>query len=101
MTIRSLTGLLLGPMLFAQFTQGSFEKNLAGLNCDTALVLKSGEIRDPICWSPDSKELGVKLQEHWKRLNLDKLVLKRLKWRNNLDIAGPVVAPVMERLSDR
>jgi hypothetical protein len=87
--------------LFAQFSAGSFEKNLEALKCDTAVIVKSAEIRDPIHWSPDGKSLGVKVRGRWVRIDLDTVVFKRLKWRNDLDIAGPVREPLMLPLEDR
>lgn len=96
-----MLALLCTPGLFAQLSQGSFEKNLAALNCDTAFIVKSPAIRHPIHWSPDGKELGVKVDGRWVRIALDALVLKRYKWRDNQDIAGPIGLPELKPLDDR
>ncbi len=96
----SLPALLLGPAALAQFTQGSFEANLLALKCDTALVLRSNAIRDPIGWTLDGKALAVKVDGRYMRIDLDPLVLKRFKWRNDLDIAGPVGRPGMVPMAD-
>jgi hypothetical protein len=96
----SLSALLLGPVAMAQFTHGNFEANLQALKCDTALILRSKTIRDPIGWTPDGKSLVVKVDGVYQRIDLDSLVLKRFKWRNDLDIAGPIAKPVMLPLAE-
>lgn len=89
MRIVSLVSLLAGTQLCAQFSQGTLEANLIALGCDTVLVAPKQKVVDPIHWSPDSKAIGIKLGGKWVRVDLDKLLLKRFKWRNNKDIAGP------------
>ena len=101
MVRRACLALFGAAALFAQFTAGSFEKNLEALKCDTALILKSAAIRDPLNWSPDGKLLGVKVDGRWVSIDLDTLVFKRMKWRNDLDIAGPVRAPLLQPLGDK
>lgn len=91
----SLSALLLGPAAMAQLSHGGFEANLQALKCDTALVLRSNAIRDPIGWTLDGKSLVVKVDGIYQRIDLDSLVLKRFKWRNELDIAGTVTKPLM------
>lgn len=100
-TRSALLALLSAPALLAQFSQGSFEKNLQALKCDTAFIVKSPTIRDPIHWSPDGKEIGIKLEGRWVSIALDSLVLKRYKWRDNLDIAGPIGLPELKPLDSR
>lgn len=97
----AILALLCAPALLAQFSQGSFEKNLEALKCDSAFIVKSSEIRHPIHWSPDGRELGIKVDGRWVRIALDTLVLKRYKWRDNQDIAGPVGLPDGKPLGDR
>ncbi len=89
MRIVSLVSLLVGTQLCAQFTQGTLEANLVALGCDTVLVAPKQRVVDPIHWSPDSKAIGIKLGAKWVRVDLDRLLLKRLKWRNNQDVAAP------------
>lgn len=96
----SLSALLLGSVAFAQLSHGSFEANLKALKCDTALILKSNAIRDPIGWTLDGKSVVVKVDGIYQRIDLDGLVLKRFKWRNDLDIAGTVTKPLMTPLTE-
>lgn len=100
MRLRTSLALLAGPVLMAQLTHGSFEKNLEALKCHSVLLFKSEEIRDPIHWSLDGKAIGVKVAGRWVRIDLDGLILKRFKWRNDLDIAAPTTLPVMKDLPD-
>jgi len=56
-------------------------------------VVNSDAIRDPIHWSPDSKSVGVKVRGEWVGINLDSLMLKRFKWRDNRNVATAVGTP--------
>jgi hypothetical protein len=86
--------LLCGPALLAQFNPGSLEASLSALNCHTVLLAPKETVVDPIHWSPDSKSLAFKLNGTWLRCDLDQLQLKRYKWRNNQDVAGPRVQAI-------
>lgn len=93
MRVLALSALLFAPTAMAQFTGANLEQNLRAIDCDTVVVVKSNAIRDPIHWSPDSKSIGVKVEGNWVSINLDKLMLKRFKWRNELNVATPAGKP--------
>lgn len=96
----SLVSLLAGTLLCAQLSHGTLEANLVALGCDTVLVAPKQKVVDPIHWSPDSKAIGIKLADKWVRVDLDQLVLKRLKWRDNQDVAAPTGRPVFLPLAE-
>lgn len=95
-----VVSLLAGTLLCAQFSHGNLEANLVALGCDTVLVAPKQKVVDPIHWSPDSKSIGIKIGGKWVRVDLDKLMLKRFKWRNNQDVAAPKGIPDYPELAD-
>jgi len=100
MRIPTLLLPLTGALLCAQFSHGTLEANLAALGCDTVLVAPKQRVVDPIHWSPDSKAIGVKIDGKWVRIDLDRLLLKRLKWRDNQDVAAPTGKPEFAPLAE-
>jgi hypothetical protein len=86
--------------LLAQYAPGNLETALGEMKCHTVLLAPMQKIVDPPRWSPDSKSIAFKLDGKWVRCDLDKLQVKRFKWRNNQDVAAPQGIPAYAPIPD-